>query len=177
MNKRIDPEFFHRDVLEAAPDLVGKILVHRLSDGTELRERIAETEAYRGEEDKGCHAAKGRTKRTELLYGESGVIYVYLCYGMHWLMNVITGEKDQPQGLLLRAGVRYDGPAKLTKNMMIDGSFNGADLRSCEEIWFEYDGYRPVIRTAPRVGIDYAGEYWKDVEWRFIDSDACCDQK
>ena len=168
MNKRIDPEFFHRDVLEAAPDLVGKILVHRLPDGTELRERIAETEAYRGEEDKGCHAAKGRTKRTELLYGESGVIYVYLCYGMHWLMNVITGEKDQPQGLLLRAGKRFDGPAKKKKNMKIDGSFNGIDLRSCEEIWFEDDGCRPEIKTAPRVGIDYAGDYWKNIEWRFI---------
>lgn len=169
MGQRLDADFFHRDVLEAAPDLVGKILVHRLADGTELRERIAETEAYCGEEDKGCHAAKGRTKRTELLYGESGVIYVYLCYGMHWLMNVITGEPDQPQGLLLRAGERFDGPAKLTKNMKIDGSFNGKTLRGNEEIWFEDDGYRPKLRRAPRVGIDYAGEYWKDVEWRFID--------
>ena len=169
MNKRLDEDFFHRDVLEAAPDLVGKILVHRLPDGTELRERIAETEAYRGEEDKGCHASKGRTKRTELLYGESGVIYVYLCYGMHWLMNVITGEKDQPQGLLIRAGQKYNGPARLTKKLKIDGSFNGIYLQDNEEIWFEDDGYRPRIRTAPRVGIDYAGEYWKDIEWRFID--------
>lgn len=168
MNRRIDADFFHRDALEVAPDLVGKILVHRLPDGTELRERIAETEAYRGEEDRGCHASKGRTKRTELLFGESGVIYVYLCYGMHWLMNVITGEKDQPQGVLLRAGERFDGPAKLTKKMLIDGSFNGKALRGNEEIWFEDDGCRPDIRTAPRVGIDYAGEYWKDIEWRFI---------
>ena len=168
MNKRLDAEFFHRDVLEAAPDLVGKILVHKLSDGTELRERIAETEAYRGEEDKGCHAAKGRTKRTELLYGESGVIYVYLCYGMHWLMNVITGENDQPQGLLIRAGKKYNGPAKLTKNMKVDGSFNGVSLRDNEEIWFEDDGYRPKIRTAPRVGIDYAGEPWISKHWRLI---------
>ena len=73
---RLGAEFFRRDVLEVAPDLVGKVLVRRLDDGTELRERIAETEAYRGEEDKGCHAAKGRTPRTELLYGKSGVIYV-----------------------------------------------------------------------------------------------------
>lgn len=153
------------------PTLWGRYLCTVSPDGTELRERIAEVEAYRGEEDKGCHAAKGRTKRTELLYGESGIIYVYLCYGMHWLMNVITGEKDQPQGLLLRAGARFDGPAKLTKNMMIDGSFNGIDLRNCEDIWFEDDGFRPDIRTAPRVGIDYAGEYWKDVEWRFIGSE------
>lgn len=168
MNKRIDAEFFHRDVLEVAPDLVGKILVHRLPDGTELRERIAEAEAYRGEEDKGCHASKGRTPRTELLYGESGVIYVYLCYGMHWLMNVITGDKEQPQGVLLRAGERFDGPAKLTKNMKIDGSFNGASLMNNKDIWFEDDGSRPEITTAPRVGIDYAGEYWKDIKWRFI---------
>lgn len=91
---KLEKEFFNRDCLEVAPDLVGKILVHRLSDDTELRVRITETEAYRGEEDKACHASKGRTPRTELLYGESGIIYVYLCYGIHWLMNVITGEKD-----------------------------------------------------------------------------------
>ena len=169
MMKRLDMAFFARDALEVAPDLVGKIMVHRLPDGTELRERIAETEAYRGEEDKGCHASKGRTKRTELLYGESGTIYVYLCYGMHWLMNVITGEKEQPQGVLIRAGVRYDGPAKFTKNMHIDGSFNGVRLEDCKDVWFEDDGYRPELKTAPRVGIDYAGEYWRDIEWRFID--------
>jgi DNA-3-methyladenine glycosylase len=87
---------------------------------------------------------------------------------MHWLMNVITGEKDQPQGVLLRAGERYDGPAKLTKNMKIDGSFNGKTLLGNEEIWFEDDGARPEIRTAPRVGIDYAGDHWKEIEWRFI---------
>ena len=168
MSRRIPAEFFHRDVLEVAPDLVGKILVHKLPDGTELRERIAETEAYRGEEDKGCHASKGRTKLTELLYGESGLIYVYLCYGMHWLMNVITGEADQPQGVLLRAGEIYNGPAKLTKNMKIDGSFNGISLLGNEEIWFEDDGNCPRIRTASRVGIDYAGDYWKEIEWRFI---------
>ena len=116
---RLGAEFFARDVLDVAPDLVGKVLVRRLPDGTELRERIAETEAYRGEEDKGCHAAKGRTPRTELLFGESGRIYVYLCYGMHWLMNVITGEDGQPQGVLLRAGEVHDGPAKLTKYLKV----------------------------------------------------------
>lgn len=168
MNRVLDADFFHRDVLEVAPELVGKIVAHRLSDGTVLRERISETEAYRGEEDKGCHASKGRTKRTELLYGESGFLYIYLCYGMHWLMNVITGEKDQPQGVLIRAGERFEGPAKLTKQLKIDGSFNGRP--ACIEcgIWFEDDGCRPEIKTAPRVGIDYAGDYWKNIEWRFI---------
>ncbi len=165
---KLTEKFFRRDALEVAPDLVGKVIVRRLEDGTLLRERIAETEAYRGEEDKGCHASKGRTKRTEVLYGESGVIYVYLCYGMHWLMNVITGEKDFPQGVLFRAGEVHDGPAKLTKYLQVDGSFNGGSMSSSPDIWIEDDGFRPDIETAPRVGIDYAGDYWKDVPWRFI---------
>lgn len=165
---KLTDDFFERDVLDVAPDLVGKVLVRRLPDGSELRERIAETEAYRGEEDKGCHASKGRTPRTELLYGKSGRIYVYLCYGMHWLMNVITGEDGQPQGVLIRAGEIHDGPAKLTKFMQIDGSFNGEPVSCNERIWIEDDGYRPKIKTAPRVGIDYAGDHWKSIEWRFI---------
>ena len=134
---RLTADFFRRDVLEVAPDLVGKIIVRRLDDGTALRERIAETEAYRGEEDKGCHASKGRTPRTEILYGRSGSIYVYLCYGMHWLMNVITGETGQPQGVLIRAGEVHNGPAKLTKYLQVDGSFNGGDFSTSDKIWIE----------------------------------------
>lgn len=168
MNKILTRDFFDRDALVVAPELVGKILVRTLDDGTELRERITETEAYRGEEDKGCHASKGRTRRTELLYGESGVIYVYLCYGVHWLMNVITGEKEQPQGVLFRCGGVHSGPGKLTKFLQINGSFNGESFCGNQRIRIEDDGYRPGIVTAPRVGIDYAGDYWKNVEWRFI---------
>lgn len=167
-NKKLGKDFFSRDALEVAPELVGKILVHRLPDGIELRERIAETEAYRGEEDLACHASKGRTPRTELLYGESGIIYIYLCYGMHWLMNVITGEKDSPQGVLIRAGADHNGPAKLTKALQLDGSCNGSPIYDNSEIWIEDDGFVPELKKAPRVGIDYAGDYWKNVEWRFI---------
>lgn len=171
MNWKLDNNFFHRDCLTVAPELVGKILVRVLPDGTEIRERIAETEAYRGTEDLGCHASKGRTPRTELLFGESGIIYVYLCYGMHWLMNVITGDREQPQGVLLRAGAVHDGPAKMTKYLQIDGSFNGQRICGNSTVWIEDDGYRPKIRTAPRVGIDYAGDYWKNIEWRYIMED------
>lgn len=165
---KLNEEFFKRDALEVAPDLIGKIIARKLDNGTILRERIAETEVYRGEEDLGCHASKGRTKRTELLYGESGIIYVYLCYGMHWLMNVITGEREQPQGVLFRCGTMKNGPAKLTKHLQIDGSFNGEKICGNDRVWIEDDGYRPEITTAPRVGIDYAGEYWKNVKWRYI---------
>lgn len=161
-------EFFHRDALVVAPELVGKIIVRRLNDGTIIRERIAEVEVYRGEEDKACHASKGRTKRTEILYSESGLIYVYLCYGIHWLMNVITGEKEQPQGILIRCGDVHNGPAKLTKYLQIDGSFNGEKICGNDRIWIEDDGFSPEIKTAPRVGIDYAGDYWRDIKWRYI---------
>lgn len=161
-------EFFHRDALAVAPELVGKIIVRKLDNGIEIRERIAEVEVYRGEEDKACHASKGRTKRTEILYGESGLIYVYLCYGVHWLMNVITGEKEQPQGILIRCGDVHNGPAKLTKYLQIDGSFNGEKICDNDRIWIEDDGYRPEIKTATRVGIDYAERYWRNIKWRYI---------
>ena len=137
--KRLGEDFFHRDALEVAPDLVGKILVSRIN-GEEIRVRITETEAYCGEEDTACHAHKGRTKRTEVLYGKSGVIYVYLCYGMHWLMNVITGEVDQPQGVLFRAGEGFNGPAKLTKALGVTGELNLKSFVEGEEIWIEDDG-------------------------------------
>ena len=165
---RLGMDFFHRQVDEVARDMVGKVIFRRMADGSVMSERIAETEAYGGEEDLACHASKGRTKRTELLYGKCGVMYVYLCYGMHWLMNVVTGEEEQPQGVLIRAGEKYDGPAKLTKYLGIDGSFNGRDICSDPEIWIEDDGDRPRIIEAPRVGIDYAGEYWKNIKRRFI---------
>lgn len=161
-------EFFYRDCLDVALELVGKILVRRFDNGEEIRVRITETEAYRGVEDKACHASKGRTPRTEILYGESGIIYVYLCYGIHWLMNVITGEKEQPQGVLFRAGEGYNGPAKLTKALQIDKSFKYKALYDNSEIWVEDDGLRPEIRTDKRVGIDYAGEEWVNKPWRFI---------
>ncbi len=161
--------FFHRDALKVAPDLVGKLIVRTLDDGSEVTLRITETEAYRGEEDTACHASKGRTPRTELLYGKSGVIYVYLCYGMHWLMNVITGEEGHPQGVLFRACEVYDGPAKLTKKLGIDKSFNGESFCGNPRIKIVDDGYRAEIETLPRVGINYATPEYRDILWRFAD--------
>ena len=173
-----DKEFFHRDCLEVAPDICGKLLCVLQPDSSIRKVRITEAEAYRGEEDTACHASKGRTPRTELLYGESGIIYVYLCYGMHWLMNVITGEKDFPQGVLFRAagypqdesGIKklLNGPAKLTKYLGIDKTFNGQPLFENSRIWLEDDGKRFDIITDVRVGIDYATEEYIEKPWRFI---------
>ena len=96
---------------------------------------------------------------------------MYLCYGIHWLMNIITGDEGAPQGVLLRAGENLNGPAKLTKAIGVDKYFNGLSIIDNEEIWIEDDGEVFEITTAPRVGIDYAGEEWKNKPWRFIASE------
>lgn len=164
---RIGDEFFHRDVLEVAPDLVGKLLC-READGHVQRLRITETEAYRGEEDTACHACHGRTPRAETLYAQAGTLYVYLCYGMHNLLNIVTGEVDQPQAVLIRACDNANGPGKLTKRLHIDRSYNKRLLSECGDVWIEYDGLCCRLSTAPRVGIGYASEEDQAKLWRFI---------
>ena len=162
-------DFFARDCNELAPDLVGKLIVRRVGD-EELVLRITETEAYCGESDTACHASKGRTARTEMLYCEAGTIYVYLCYGIHWLFNIISGETEQPQGVLIRACEKYDGPAKLTKYLKIDKSLNGLSIIGNPEISIADDGFRPAIERRKRVGIDYAAPNDRDALLRYADS-------
>ena len=166
--KRLDDAFFHRHALEVAPDLVGKLLTHTLPDGSELTLRISETEAYCGEADTACHAHRGRTPRTEILYRKPGTIYIYLCYGMHNLMNVITGEEGEPQGVLIRACVDAPGPGRLTKALQLDRSLNGEDIVTDPRLALYDDGNRYQIHTAPRVGIGYASEEDQARPWRFI---------
>ena len=160
--ERLAYDFFHRHALEVAPDLVGKLLVH----GDQYL-RISETEAYCGVSDTACHAHKGRTKRTEVLYADAGTIYIYLCYGMHWLMNVITGDVDDPQGVLIRACVEAPGPGKLTKRLGITGVYNRKSILDTPDFWIEDDGFRCGIKTDKRVGIGYASREDQDRLWRF----------
>ena len=160
--ERLPYEFYHRHALEVAPELVGKILVH---NGQRLR--ISETEAYCGESDTACHAHKGRTKRTEVLYADAGTVYIYLCYGVHWLMNVITGDVDDPQGVLIRACLDAPGPGRLTKARGITGQLNQANAVTSEEIYFADDGFSCEIEADKRVGIGYASQEDQDRLWRF----------
>lgn len=169
MGKKLSARFFQRDVLEVAPDLLGKMLVRKFDSGNEHRFRITDVEAYRGEEDKACHASRGRTAHTELLYGEGGKIYVYLIYGMYWLLNFVTGDKDKPQGVMVRAVEGIYGPGRVGRALKLDRSFRGISVES-EILWVEDSGEKPEYVTVPRVGIDYAQE-WKDIEWRFIIKD------
>ena len=166
-NRPLGESFFRRECLTVARDLVGKILVHKTERGT-FRLRILETEAYCGESDTACHAHKGRTKRTEVLYASAGTIYVYLCYGMHWLLNVVTGEEDDPQAVLIRACENAVGPGKLTKALFITGELNRHSILDSEELWIEDDGFRCNIRLDRRVGIGYASQEDQERLWRFI---------
>ena len=103
-----------------------------------------------------------------VLYGKSGVIYVYLCYGMHWLMNVVTGDEETPQAVLFRAGENFNGPAKLTKALGVTGEQNLKSLIENSQIWIEDDEKEHSYHTDTRVGIAYATEEFRDKKWRFI---------
>ncbi len=151
---------------EAAEALVGKILVRRFPDGRELRARITETEAYYTEADTACHAHKGRTKRTEVLYRPAGTVYVYLCYGMHWMLNLVTGAEDSPQAVLIRGVEGVSGPGRVTKYLGIDKSLN--DTMLGDALRLEEDGYTPAVEKLPRVGIGYASPEDQARLWRFL---------
>jgi DNA-3-methyladenine glycosylase len=164
---RLPRNFYIRDVLDVAPEIPGKNLVMKLSNGATGKYRITEVEAYRGSEDRACHAFKGRTSRTEIMYHEGGKLYIYLIYGMYWMMNIVTAGKDIPQAVLIRGLENYQGPGKITKSLGIDKSYYGEDLVVSERIWIEDPGLAVIIKSSPRIGIDYAGEYWKSRPWRY----------
>ncbi len=164
---RLSSNFFTRDVLIVAPELLGKIIV--INDNRGIREYlITETEAYRGTEDLACHACKGRTPRTEAMYDSGGKIYVYLIYGMYWMLNFVTGEKDHPQAALIRSIEGFNGPGKLTRQLQIDKSFYGENLCTSDRIWVAEKGNHVDYITTKRIGIDYAGEKWNNQPWRFV---------
>jgi DNA-3-methyladenine glycosylase len=165
---RLPSEFFTTDVLTVAPGLIGKTLL-RIRESGEISEHIiTETEAYRGIDDKACHASKGRTPRTEVMFESGGVLYMYLIYGMYWMLNVVTSVKDVPQAVLIRGIEDVSGPGRLTRSLALDKSFNGEELFSSERIWIEDSNVKSEYTTHPRIGVDYAGEYWKNKRWRFL---------
>lgn len=165
---RLGFEFYNRDVLQVAPGLLGKVLVRRFEKGSELGLKVDEVEAYRGEEDFACHAAKGRTRRTEVMYAKAGLVYVYLIYGKYWLLNVVTGKIDQPQAVLIRGTTEINGPGRLGMRLELDRSFYGEDLEVSRRLWIE-EGEKvkkEEIELSKRVGVEYSGK-WADKLWRF----------
>lgn len=168
-------KFFERPTLEVARELLGCVLVRKIGR-QEIRAVITETEAYAGEDDLASHASRGRTPRTELMYGEAGRAYVYMVYGMHHCLNVVTERKDYPAAVLIRAvsieGMDYgrtNGPGKLCKALGIDRELNGHDMTKGEKLWMEKGDEKirkEDIIAGKRIGVEYA-KHSRDYTWRF----------
>ncbi|HWQ83043.1 MAG TPA: DNA-3-methyladenine glycosylase [Anaerolineales bacterium] len=185
---RLERPFFARPALQVARELLGARLV-RLQDGLSISGFIVETEAYRGQEDLGCHCRAGRTPRTQVMYGPPGHAYVYFTYGMHWMLNFVVEPENQPAAILIRAILPdsgldriasrrgpqpaqhwTDGPAKLCQALSITGELNGADLCSSKAELFVETGEAisdSCVTIGPRVGLYTVPEPWKSIPWRF----------
>lgn len=166
---RLDNSFYKKNALDAAMALVGKLICLKKESGEVLRMRITETECYMGMDDTACHASHGKTERNSPLWLEGGYSYVYLCYGMYNMFNVITGDEGEPQGVLIRGVEGYPGPGRFTKYAGIDRSFNKIDMKISSALWIEDDGFAPETVSSPRVGIDYAEKNDRESLWRFTD--------
>jgi DNA-3-methyladenine glycosylase len=176
--RRLERADFNRSTLEVARDLIGKFIVRR-HGVRDLAGMITEVEAYKGPRDRAAHTYGGRrTARVEPLYGDGGTVYVYLVYGMHWLLNFSTAGEGVPEGVLVRAILadtagkreRIVGPGKLTRYLGIDKRLDRTDATRSRELWVEDRGIRvPAgrLHNGPRVGVDYAGPYWAARPWRF----------
>jgi DNA-3-methyladenine glycosylase len=165
---RLNSDFYTHDALWVARHLLGKTIVRLNDEGCESRYRITQTEAYLGEEDEACHASKGRTPRTEIMYAQGGKVYVYLIYGMYWMLNVVTGSFNHPEAVLIRGIDSIIGSGKVGRELKINKSFYGEDLLDSSRIWIEDTPTSEKFDTFPRVGVDYAGDDWKYKHWRFV---------
>ncbi|KUG22682.1 dna-3-methyladenine glycosylase ii [hydrocarbon metagenome] len=183
----LDRAFYWHHTLWVARALLGKKLVRQIN-GLELTGMIVETEAYCGKEDSACHAHRGKTLRNAVMFGEPGHAYIYFTYGMHYMLNLVTEDKNNPCAVLIRAivplvGVEEmetrrkrngpdltNGPAKLCQAFGIDKSLNGWDLTCGKKLWVEH--YKKIpdksIIATPRIGIDYARKEHRNALWRFL---------
>jgi DNA-3-methyladenine glycosylase len=181
--------YFARPTLQVARELLGQRLVYE-TGGTRLAGRISETEAYIGQNDMACHARFGLTPRSRLMFGAPGYAYIYLNYGVHWLLNIVTEPEGSPAAVLIRAilpeeglpsmqvrrgpraapGRLTDGPGKLTQAMGIDKTLNGQDLCAPEASLFVERARAAAgatVRQGPRIGLNNTPEPWKSIPWRF----------
>lgn len=165
--------FYEKPTLTVARNLLGKYLVRETAGGL-LSGRIVEVEAYVGPEDRASHASRGKTKRTEVMFGRAGITYVYLIYGMYHCFNIVTEQEGYPAAILVRAvelenGELVDGPGRLCRQLDISRTHNRHDLTLGEQLWVEGRGEKVSARRilcAPRIGVDYAGP-WAKKPWRF----------
>ena len=174
MNKILNKNFFNRETEKVAKDLLGKFLVRKIN-GKETSLMITEVEVYDGLKDKASHASKGRTKRNEVMFSHPGTFYVYLCYGMYFMLNIVTREKDYPAAILIRGAknneINLNGPGKLTKFFKINKNLNNKLAEKSSDLWFEDRGVKinkSKIKETPRIGVSYAGPHWSTKKLRFV---------
>ncbi len=163
-------EFFERSTVRVARELLGKYLVRRTHGKTHAF-MITEVEVYDGFADQASHAAKGQTVRNRPMYGEAGVWYVYLIYGMYEMLNIVTRESGYPAAILIRGVNGISGPGKLTRALAVSRMLNSKPAKKSSGLWIEDRGVivsSRQIRRTPRVGVSYAGELWSQKPWRFI---------
>ena len=167
--------FFTRPAVDVAAGLLGVILTREVG-GVVRRARIAETEAYLGPRDLASHASKGRTARTDVMFGPPGRAYVYFVYGMHDMFNVVTGPPGSAQAVLVRAAAPLDewdddltGPARLARAFDITRADNRVDLTAGDLTFWVDPAYRPRVVRRKRIGVDYS-RHWKDRLLRFVDA-------
>lgn len=161
-------KFFEEPTLLVAEKLLNCFLCRRLDDKV-LRLPILEVEAYLGKEDLASHARFGKTKRNFAMFEQPGTWYVYLCYGMHWMLNLVTERKGTPSAILFRGVGNCNGPGKITKNLLIDSSLNGKFCDKSTGLWLELNNSmakKNILRN-PRVGVGYAGEGWAQKKYNF----------
>lgn len=176
--RRLGRAFFNRPTLVVARELLGKHLLRR-ERGRSMAAMIVEVEAYKGPADRAAHTHGGkRTPRVEPLWADGGTSYVYLCYGIHWLLNFSTAGAGKPEGVLIR-GIATGtddqpefllGPGKVTRHLKIDRRLDHLDVTTSDRLWVEDRGVHiepRCVRRGPRVGVDYAGPHWAARPWRF----------
>ena len=167
--KRLSAADYAVDAVTAAKLLLGKWLCRRLPNGSVLKVRIVETEAYCGEGDTACHAHCGKTERNAPMYEAGGIAYIYLCYGMHNLLNVVTGPMDSPEAVLIRGVEGAVGPGRVTKLLQIDRTLTREPLATSPRLWIEDGGTDPPrFKSTPRIGIAYATKRDQDRKWRYV---------
>jgi DNA-3-methyladenine glycosylase len=175
-NGKLERRFFEQPAVEVATGLLGAVMTRRVGDSLR-RARVVETEAYIGPKDFASHASKGRTGRTEVMFGPAGRAYVYFIYGMHTMLNIVAGATGDAEAVLVRAAEPLDGwdadltgPGRLARAFGITMAHNGMDLVAGGDLeLFADPAYRPRVIRARRVGVDYSGR-WRDRLLRFIDA-------
>mgnify|MGYP001618292318 CR=1 FL=1 len=172
MGKILSGKFFDRPTLTVAEDILGTFLIRKIGR-KKIEGMITEVEAYIGPEDKASHASRGKTKRTEVMFGKPGHWYVYMIYGMYYCINIVTEKEDYPAAILIRACDQVKGPGRVCKYFKINGStwltINKKPADKKTGLWIEDRGIKikPArILRGKRIGVDYAGR-WKDKKWRF----------